>query len=87
MLNRRAFLVGLAAFSAPFRADAQQAGKVYRIGYLSPASAHNPIDQAFERSMRDLGYVEGKSSTGTPVYRGAERSIAWGRGRTGSTQT
>jgi hypothetical protein len=47
--------------SAPLVAWAQQAGKVWRIGYLSPAEAHNPIDEAFERSMKDLGYIEGQN--------------------------
>ncbi len=42
-------------------AEAQQAGRVWQIGYLSPAEAHNPIDEAFERSMKDLGYVEGQN--------------------------
>ena len=30
--------------------------KVYRIGYLSPAAGPNPGDQAFERSLKGLGY-------------------------------
>ncbi len=45
----------------PHTAEAQPHEKVYRIGYLSPAVAHNPMDQAFDRSMRGLGYVEGKN--------------------------
>jgi hypothetical protein len=58
--SRRAFLAYGAVFLAgPPTVDAQPVGKVYRLGYLSPAPAHNPIDQAFERAMKDLGYVEG----------------------------
>ena len=43
-------------------ADAQQAGKVYRIGFLSggfPGSSPNV--EAFRQGLRDLGYVEGKN--------------------------
>src|SRR5215470_14446613 len=45
----------------PLAAEAQQVGKVWRVGYLSPAAGHNPIDEAFERSMKDLGYAEGQN--------------------------
>jgi putative tryptophan/tyrosine transport system substrate-binding protein len=43
-------------------ADAQQTGKVPRIGYLGGATAFNParID-AFRQGLRELGYVEGKN--------------------------
>ena len=63
MISRRAFVGSLTGclLAAPLVAEAQQAGKVWRIGYLSPAEAHNPIDEAFERSMKDLGYVEGQN--------------------------
>jgi hypothetical protein len=36
-MDRRAFIVGgVAALAAPLATEAQQAGKVYRIGVLSP---------------------------------------------------
>jgi hypothetical protein len=39
-MNRRAFVTGLGAvLAAPLAADAQQAGKVWRIGFLSPGQA------------------------------------------------
>ena len=39
--------------------EAQQAGKVYRIGVLgSPAL---PVWATFQQGLRDLGYVEGQS--------------------------
>jgi len=62
-MDRRVFLGTLIGglLAAPLAAEAQQTGKVWRIGYLSPAEAHNPIDEAFERSMKDLGYVEGQN--------------------------
>jgi putative ABC transport system substrate-binding protein len=48
----------------PLAADAQQAGKVYRIGYLFEFSPPDPIPsplRAFEETLRELGYVEGRN--------------------------
>ena len=47
-------------------ANAQQTGKIYRIGVLSRRSAPKPISpdpnaDAFRRGLLDLGYVEGKN--------------------------
>ena len=44
-------------------AEAQQAKKVPRIGYLSASSASEalPRTEAFRRGLRDLGYVEGNN--------------------------
>jgi putative ABC transport system substrate-binding protein len=57
VLTLCAMLVALCA-----SADAQQATKVPRIGYLGGATASNParID-AFRQGLRELGYVEGKN--------------------------
>ena len=62
----------LALFAAPLAADAQQAGKVHRIGYLgvTTASAHALYVEAFRLGLRDLGYVEGRNLT--IEYRWAE---------------
>jgi putative ABC transport system substrate-binding protein len=48
--------------TAPFDVDGQQAGKVARIGYLSPLSisADSAYTEAFRQGLRELGYVEGK---------------------------
>jgi hypothetical protein len=56
-MNRRTFLGAFAGslLAAPLATEAQQARKAYRIGWISPASAHNPIDEAFERSMNSKG--------------------------------
>jgi len=61
--------VGLAL--APLAAHAQQASKVYRIGFLgdSPAAFSEPTE-AFRQGLRDLGYVEGRNIT--IEYRWAE---------------
>jgi len=53
------FTAGIAA--APLAAEAQQAGRVYRIGFLSPLSRSETDRQnAFRQGMREIGYVEGK---------------------------
>ncbi len=54
-------------------AEAQQAGKVYRIGYLSRDSAegHKSLLAAFQQGLRELGYVEGQNIT--IEYRYAEK--------------
>ncbi len=44
-------------------AEAQQPGKVYRIGYLSvrEADREKHLLAAFHQGLRELGYVEGKN--------------------------
>jgi putative ABC transport system substrate-binding protein len=61
-MNRRVFISGaVAVLAAPLVAEAQRAGKVYRIGYLSSASASPPTDlEPFRQGLRELGYVEGR---------------------------
>jgi len=64
-MDRRAFL-GLAAagvIAAPGAARAQQAGKGYRIGFLTSRSGLNEWDEAFRQALRGLGYVEGRNIT------------------------
>src|SRR5262245_32738321 len=41
-------------------AEAQQAAKVYRIGYLSTTFSGSATHEAFRQGLRDLGHVEGK---------------------------
>ena len=60
-MRRRDFIAGLGSAAAwPMVARAQQAGKVARIGYLSPGSASGRTD-AFKQGLRELGYVEKKN--------------------------
>jgi putative ABC transport system substrate-binding protein len=49
--------------AAALAAEAQQAGKVHRIGYLSSGSATVPSrpGEAFRQGLRELGWVEGKN--------------------------
>ena len=62
-MDRRAFIGTVAGglLVAPLAAEAQQAGKVYRIGVIS--SGINPRSasffQAFEQQLRNHGWVEG----------------------------
>jgi putative ABC transport system substrate-binding protein len=59
--------LALVLLAAPLPAEAQQAGKVYRIGFL--AFGHRPVGKfvttsplsAFRQSLRELGYVEGQN--------------------------
>jgi putative ABC transport system substrate-binding protein len=55
----------LALLAAPLAVEAQQAGRVYRIGYLSFSSpASNPhLIEAFRQGLRELGWVEGQNIT------------------------
>jgi putative ABC transport system substrate-binding protein len=51
----------LAVLVAPLTATAQPAGKVYRIGYISPRSGIERPDELFRQGLRELGYVEGQN--------------------------
>jgi putative ABC transport system substrate-binding protein len=64
LINRRTFLAGTGAvlLAAPLAAEAQQAAKVARIGYLAGNLAGGPhVTEAFRQGLRDLGYVEGRN--------------------------
>ena len=57
-------LVAALSFAASLAADAQQTGKVYRIGYLSMGSASSTYTrplQAFRQGLRELGWDEGRN--------------------------
>jgi putative ABC transport system substrate-binding protein len=64
VITRRRFIATVVGvILAPLAAEAQQAGKVRRIGYLSAptrASVENAL-QAFLRTLRELGWVEGQN--------------------------
>ena len=64
MITRRRFIATVVGvILVPLAAEAQQAGKVRRIGYLSAptrASVENAL-QAFLRTLRELGWVEGQN--------------------------
>jgi len=63
-MDRRAFIGGLAGLlAAPLAAEALQAPKLPRIGYLMPGSLESPetrvILEALRQGLRENGYVEG----------------------------
>jgi len=63
-VDRRTFLAGAGAvvLALPLAAEAQQPGKVSRIGVLATANPRSaPFYQAFEQRLRELGYVDGQN--------------------------
>ena len=62
MKNIFGLILLLAIFGWGGFADAQQAKKVYRIGYLgSSAASSSALIDAFRQGLRERGYVEGKN--------------------------
>jgi hypothetical protein len=80
----------LALLAAPLAVEAQQTGRVHRLGFLSPGRA-SPNDTdltAFRERLRGLGYVEGQnvvietgmrssSLTGSPLSRTKSCGPRW----------
>jgi putative ABC transport system substrate-binding protein len=65
-MERRTFIGVLAGagLAAPLAVEAQQAGKVWRIGLLSYAASDSGGAarwKAFREQLRELGYVEGQN--------------------------
>jgi putative ABC transport system substrate-binding protein len=64
VIDRRTFLTGTGAvlLAAPLAAEAQQAKRVYRIGYLSAGSLFQQMRyfEKFLQGLVELGYVEGR---------------------------
>ena len=65
-MERRTFLATVSGglLAAPRAAEAQQAGKVYRVGYLGnfpPTPTTAPLLSAFSDGLREHGYVEGRN--------------------------
>jgi putative ABC transport system substrate-binding protein len=55
-------VLALSLLAAPLAAEAQEAAKVARIGYLTINHGANPhLREAFLQGLRDLGYVEGRN--------------------------
>jgi putative ABC transport system substrate-binding protein len=68
-MDRRAFLGALALLAAPRAAEAQQAGKLHRIGILSHSAVSSELagpepqsvtSRALLRGLRELGYAYGE---------------------------
>ena len=63
-MRRRDFMtlvVGASAGAWPSAADAQQAAKIARLGYLASNLGNQGPLEAFRQGLRDLGYVEGRN--------------------------
>jgi putative ABC transport system substrate-binding protein len=74
MDRRDTVLALLALGAAPLAAEAQQAAKVARIGYLSADRAANPhLQEAFGQGLREFGYIEGRNLV--IEYRDAEGKL------------
>jgi putative ABC transport system substrate-binding protein len=59
-LIRLAIILTVSLVLAPLGAEAQPAGKVYRVGFIAASSAFTSPD-AFRDGLRELGYVEGQN--------------------------
>ena len=66
-MNKKVTVLTLCAilFALCFSSEAQQPGRIYRIGYLDPstASATTGLLQAFRQEMSKRGWIEGKNIT------------------------
>ena len=79
-MRRREFITLLAAAAAwPLPAPAQQAGKVFRIGYLASHTAEGGKDLVgcFRKGLEQLGWIEGRNIN--IEYRWAGGDAARGR--------
>jgi putative tryptophan/tyrosine transport system substrate-binding protein len=56
-----AVVLALSLLAAPLAAQAQQAGKVWRIGFLYGPTSDDSIVAAFRLGLREHGYVEGQN--------------------------
>jgi len=67
----------LGLLSAPLPGEAQQAGRVHRIGWLrfGTRPPTGPTHVAFHQKLRELGYVEGQNLD--IEYRSAKRKHEW----------
>jgi putative ABC transport system substrate-binding protein len=76
-MKRKITVLALSAmlFALCVSAEAQQAGKIFRIGFLDPSDASSSAVRlaAFWQELRKLGWVEGKNIT--VEYRFAEEKI------------
>ena len=60
MIDRRTFIGSVVGgiLTAPLAAEAQQAGKVYRIGALSVGWAYALVRSLYQDRLRQLGWTE-----------------------------
>jgi len=99
VIRRRVLVAagGTAVLALPFRAGAQQPGRSYRLGWLSPGAGRGEVyNLAFVQRLRELGFVEGRhlviasaalkaASTGCPnsqpTWRVSAATSSWPQAR------
>ena len=74
-MDRRAYVGTLAGglLAAPLAAEAQQPGKVYRIGFLRQGQPPKTWVEALQQGLRERGYVEGRNIVW--VFRATDGSL------------
>jgi putative tryptophan/tyrosine transport system substrate-binding protein len=62
-MERRTFLamVSGSLLAAPLTAEAQPAGKVHRIGWISTEAQPDPFVDGFREGLRQYGYIDGQN--------------------------
>src|SRR5271163_4727280 len=62
-MRRREFitLAGSAAVVWPFTAHAQKPGNMYHLGILQPGAPPEPLVDALQERLKELGYSEGRN--------------------------
>jgi len=68
-----AIALTLVLFGAPAGAGAQQTTAVARIGFLATGGTRAETTEPFQRGLRELGYVEGR--TVVTEYRSADGKV------------
>jgi putative tryptophan/tyrosine transport system substrate-binding protein len=63
----------LAILVAALSAEAQPTGKTARIGYLTPVTGCNPVEEAFEQALHELGWIRGQNLTIESRYAGGRQ--------------
>ena len=78
VIARRTFLAGTGAMllATPLAAEAQQGGKVYRIGFLRAGPPPRTFVEAYQQGLRARGYIDGRNVV--IEYRSAEGSFEVG---------
>ena len=62
-MKRRRFIAVVAGglLAAPLAAEAQQAGKVYRIGFVRAGQPPKTWVEVFQQGLRERGFVDGQN--------------------------
>jgi len=75
LANARISIPALGLLAGPLLADAQQSGKMARIGVLRHHASPTTHDEAFRQGLRDLGRVEGKNISFEYRFVGGKRDL------------